>query len=319
MTAVASVTTIGVDIGGTKIATGVVDPDGTIVARAQRATPARDPGAIEQTVADCVNELTAGHDVAAIGVAAAGFVSTDRSTVLFAPNLAWRDRDLRRGVQALTGLDVVVENDANAAAWAETRFGAGRGHSDVVMVTLGTGVGGGIVVGGRMVRGHRGFAAEIGHVRAVPDGRLCGCGNRGCWEQYISGNALVAEARRRATDPGWSPALLELSGGSPDMVSGPVITELAQAGDEALIALLAEIGDLVGVFCASIAAVLDPGVVVVGGGVSGAGDLLMGPALEGFLRELSPRGHRPPIELRQAVLGNAAGIVGAADLARHQG
>jgi glucokinase len=311
-----AVTTIGVDIGGTKIATGVVAPDGTILARAQRATPARDPGAIEATVADCVNELRAQHEVAAVGVAAAGFVSTDRSTVLFAPNLAWRDRDLRQGVHALTGLEVVVENDANAAAWAEARFGAGRGHHDVVMVTLGTGVGGGIVVGGRMVRGARGFAAEIGHVRAVPDGRQCGCGNMGCWEQYISGNALVAEARRRAMDADWSPALLEHAGGAPELVTGPLITELAAAGDKALVQLLAEIGDLVGVFCASIAAVLDPGVIVVGGGVSSAGELLMAPAREGFLRELSPRGHRPPIELRQAMLGNAAGIVGAADLAR---
>jgi glucokinase len=312
--------TIGVDIGGTKIASGVVAEDGSLVAEAQRRTPARDPQAIEVVVAECVAELADGHPVGAVGVAAAGFVSSDRSSVIFAPNLAWRDRPLRRALEGLIGRPVVVENDANAAAWAEYRFGAGRGHRDVVMLTLGTGVGGGIVVGGRLVRGTYGFAGEIGHVRAVPGGHPCGCGNAGCWEQYISGNALVREARRRAVaDPAWAPGLLERAGGFPGGITGPLLTEVGQTGEPAVVGLLAEVGGLVGAFCASLVAVLDPGVLVIGGGVSTAGDLLLEPAREAFGRTLSARGHRPAVELRRAELGNEAGMVGAADLARTEG
>ncbi len=309
--------TLGVDIGGTKIAAGMVADDGSIVAMSRRDTPASDPDAIEATVAEIIEDLIAEHAVSGVGIAAAGFVSEDRSAVRFAPNIAWRERPIAQALKARTGIDVVVENDANAAAWAEYRFGAGRGHEHVTMVTLGTGLGGGIIIGGRLLRGAHGAAAEIGHVRAVPDGRQCGCGNRGCWEQYIAGRALEREAEERATaDPDWAPGLLQLAAGHPDGITGPMVTELAMAGDSDLVALLAEYGRRVGAFVASMVAVLDPAVVVIGGGVSKAGDLLLGPAQEGFLAQLSARGHRPAAEIRLAELGNAAGLVGVADLAR---
>ena len=309
--------TIGVDIGGTKIAAGVVTPDGTIERVARRPTPAGDPDAIDEAMAACVIELQATHDVEAVGLAAAGYVSADRSTMAYAPNLAWRDRPLAPPLRERTGLDVVVENDANAAAWAEYRFGAGRGHRDVVLVILGTGVGGGIVVDGALLRGAHGFAAEIGHLRAVPGGLPCGCGQVGCWEQYISGSAFVAEARRRAAaDPeSWAHVTAQ-AGETLDRFDGPLLTMLARSGDPVAADLFQYVGGLVGEFCASIVAVLDPEVIVLGGGLGSVGDLLLEPARESFARTVSPRGHHPGVELRAAEMGNTAGMVGAGDLAR---
>ncbi|MGH3513615.1 MAG: ROK family protein, partial [Pseudonocardiaceae bacterium] len=152
--------TIGVDIGGTKVAAGVVDEQGTIVATAHRDTPAEDVSLIESVIAAAVGDLTSKYDVAAVGVGAAGFIDAQRATVMFSPNLAWRGEPLRATLARRLGLPVVVENDANAAAWAEARFGAGRGVDHVVAVTVGTGIGGGIVGDGRLLRGQFGAAAE---------------------------------------------------------------------------------------------------------------------------------------------------------------
>nr|WP_284290634.1 ROK family protein [Angustibacter aerolatus] len=183
------------DVGGTKIAAGVVDEEGAVLASALRDTSAADPVAIQEAIADVVAELRAQHEVSAVGVAAAGFVDFANGVLLFAPNINWRDEPLRDGLQARTGLPVVVENDANAAAWGEFRFGPARHVDDMVAVTIGTGVGGGVVSGGQMLRGAKGMAGELGHVRLVPDGLPCGCGNHGCWEMYASGNALQRNAR----------------------------------------------------------------------------------------------------------------------------
>src|SRR5829696_4886604 len=219
---------IGVDIGGTKVAAGVVDADGHILARLRRDTPAQDPAKVEDIIADCIRELAADHDVEAAGLGAAGFVDAARSTVLFAPNLAWRNEPLRAAIEQRTGLPVVVENDANAAAWAETRFGAGHGQPHTVTLTVGTGLGGGIVLGGELLRGAFGAAAEVGHMNLVPDGRPCGCGNAGCWEQYASGRALVTEARQRAAAaPEEARLLLELAQGQAESITGPMVTMAA--------------------------------------------------------------------------------------------
>ncbi|MFP5336436.1 MAG: ROK family glucokinase [Actinomycetes bacterium] len=309
--------TIGLDIGGTKIAAGLVSEDGRLVTRVRRETPASDVEAIEAAAADAVAELVAQHDVEAIGVAAAGFVDAERSTIVFAPNLAWRDEPMRRDLEARTNLPVVVENDANAAAWGEFRHGAGRDVDDMVLITVGTGLGGGVVIGGRLLRGHSGFAAELGHVRVVPDGHRCGCGNRGCWEQYASGRALVREARELAsTDSPVAARLLELADGKAKRIEGPHVTRAAEEGDAAAVELLADLGAWLGEGIASIVAVLDPAVVVVGGGVSEAGDLLLEPARAAFRRQLTARGYRPEARIVPALLGNDAGMIGAADLAR---
>ncbi len=310
-------TTIGVDIGGTKIAAGVVDDAGRILARTRRDTPATDVGAIEAAVVDAVTELRRDHDARAVGVAAAGFVDAGRSIITFAPNLAWRDEPIRADLEQSLRLPVVVENDANAAAWGEFAHGAGRHVHDMVLLTIGTGLGGGIVIGDRLLRGANGFAGELGHVRVVPDGHRCGCGNRGCWEQYASGRALVREARDAAR--GGSPhaaRLLELAGGDVEAITGPTVTRAAAEGDTAAVELLADLGRWIGEGAASVVAALDPAMVVVGGGVSEAGDLLLEPARAGFARQLTARGHRPGIPIEPAQLGNDAGMIGVADLAR---
>jgi glucokinase len=308
---------VGIDVGGTKIAGGVVDENGAILATARRVSPATDTEAIERNIEDLVDELRGTFDIAAVGIGAAGFVDSTRSTVLFAPNLAWRDEPLRADLEKRIGLPVVVENDANAAAWGEFTFGAGEDVADSLLVTLGTGVGGGIVLNGELHRGAFGVAAEIGHMRVVPDGRLCGCGNRGCWEQYASGTALVRDTRDQARQGSLiARTLLDRAGGDVEGITGPLITEAAREGDSFAQEQLASLGRWVGEGIASLTAVLDPAVVVLGGGVSEAGDLLLEPVRAHFRANLTGRSYRPVLEVRAAQLGNKAGMIGAADLAR---
>lgn len=308
--------TIGVDVGGTKIAAGVVDESGTILKRARRESPATDKVAMQDTIADLVSELAAGQDIEGVGVGAAGFVDVSRSTVLFAPNLAWRDEPLKAELERRTGLPVVIENDANAAAWGEFAFGAGADADDLLLVTVGTGVGGGIVLNGKLHRGTFGIAAEIGHLRVVPNGRPCPCGNRGCWEQYASGSALVSDTRAAAHDDAAAGRLVADAGGDANLIIGAMITEAAQQGDPFALSRLAELGRWLGEGIASLAAVLDPGVVAIGGGVSEAGDLLLDPIREHFRVNLTGRDYRQLPEIRPATLGNDAGLIGVADLAR---
>ncbi len=314
---------VGVDIGGTKIAAGLVSETGQIVHAVQESTP-EDSDLLAPAVAELVNRLLAsdatgpvGADrVGGIGIGAAGFVDADRATVRFAPNIDWVDEPLAANVSALVDLPVVVENDANAAAWGEYRFGAGEDTDDLLLVTVGTGVGGGIVHRGALFRGGFGAAAEIGHMRVVPGGRLCGCGQHGCFEQYASGRALVADARQRveADDPQASP-LLEVAGDA-DSITGPMVTDLAQQGDPMCVDLLHDAGRWLGEGIATLAAVLDPSVIAIGGGVADAGDLLLDPARAAFEEHLTAHDHRKVAEVRLAALGNEAGIIGAADLAR---
>ncbi|MCW2539761.1 MAG: glucokinase, partial [Frankiales bacterium] len=225
---------IGVDIGGTKVAAGVVDAAGRILDSTRRPTPSHDVSDTERAIADAVNELAARHDVSAVGIGAAGWIGSDRATVLFSPHLAWRDEPLRDSLAERIGMPVVVENDANAAAWAEYRFGAGRDARVMVMVTLGTGIGGGLVVSGVLYRGAYGVGCEYGHMCVVPDGRRCACGNRGCWEMYASGTALARDAQElAAVAPVNARRLLELAGGDAARLTGPLVTQAAQEGDPA--------------------------------------------------------------------------------------
>ena len=309
---------IGVDIGGTKIAAGVVDAEGRILAQVRRETDPTSGAAVDATVLAVCQELMVSHEVGAIGLAAPGFASSDQRTVLFTPNLPWRDHPLADVVSSrIPGVKVVVENDANAAGWAEFRFGVAREATDMLLLTIGTGLGGALVVGERLVRGKWGVGAEVGHLRVVPDGERCGCGLRGCWEQYASGSALVRQARSAATArTAEAGALLELADGDPARITGPHVTYAAKSGDPLAIELLAELGRWIGEGSASVAALLDPELVVFGGGVGAAGDLLLEPARAAFRETLSARGHRPEARFALAAMGNDAGIVGAADLAR---
>jgi glucokinase len=307
---------IGVDIGGTKIAAGLVTSDGRIVRADSEPTP-DDATGIAAVVATLVERLLADDvEVGGIGIGAAGFIDVDRATVTFAPNIDWLDEPLAEAVGKRVDLPVVVENDANAAAWGEYRFGAGEDTDDLLFVTVGTGVGGGIVHKGMVVRGGFGAAAEIGHIRMVPDGRLCGCGQRGCLEQYASGRALVSDARSRAEsdDPRAEP--LMAVAGDREAITGQMITGLARQGDPMCVDLLRDVGQWLGEGIATLVAVLDPSVIAIGGGVADAGELLLDPVRRAFEEHLPAREHRKIAELRLAALGTEAGIIGAADLAR---
>jgi glucokinase len=308
--------TIGLDIGGTKISGGVIDRNGAILATGRRDTPATDPAAIIQEAASLTRELSSEHKIDAVGVACAAFIDRSGSTIYFSPNLAWRDEPFQQRLQSALDLPVTIENDANAAAWGEFRFGAAVDAGNMVMVTVGTGIGGGIVVDGVLMHGAFGVAAELGHMRVVPGGFRCGCGNRGCWEMYASGTALVREARELVvTGTPLAARLNELCGGDPAALSGPDVTRAAVEGDPAAVELLADLGVWIGEGLASVAAILDPELVVLGGGVSEAGTLLIDPALAAFRRQLTGRGHRPEARFALASLGNDAGMIGAADLA----
>jgi glucokinase len=310
---------LGVDIGGTKVLAGAVDAEGVVHEVVRRDTPHRSkaPAVVEDTIAEAVDALRGRYDVGAVGVGAAGFVDRDGERVLFAPHLSWRDEPLRKALEERLELPVLIDNDANTTAWAELRFGSARGFRDVLCITLGTGIGGALVLGGEVFRGANGLAGEFGHMQVVPAGRRCECGNRGCWEQYSSGNAIVREAQElvRAQSPA-AARLGELVSGDADRVTGAMVTRAAGEGDEAAEEILRTVGAWLGTGLAGLAAGFDPELIVVGGGVSDAGDLLLEPARLALGRTLTGRGHRPVPPVVAAALGPRAGMVGAADLAR---
>ncbi len=318
-TGAAALPALGVDVGGTKVAGGVVAPDGTVLATARRSTPTASVGETESAIAAVVAELASAHggELAAVGVGAAGWFDRSGDVVLFSPHLAWRHTSLRRDLAARLQRPVWVGNDADAAAWAEYRFGAARGAELALCVTLGTGIGGGIVAGGRLQRGAHGVAGEWGHVRVVPDGRLCPCGNRGCWEQYASGSALATTAREVATrSPAAAARLLDRVDGDASRLTGEDVARAAADGDPVALALVTDVGEWLGQGIADLTAVLDPDVVVIGGGVSVLGEMVLRPARERLERVLPGRGFRPGPRVVAAALGAQAGLVGAADLAR---
>lgn len=309
--------TLGIDVGGTKVLAGVVNSDGRVLARQRRLTPGRSVVAVEDTIVELCGSFSRDYDVAAVGVGAAGFVDVSRSTVLFSPHLAWRDEPLREAVMSRVGIPVVVDNDANAAALAESKFGAAIGHRLVLCITLGTGIGGALVIDNRVFRGANGMAGEFGHIQVVPGGHRCECGNRGCWEQYASGNALVRDARELvlANSP-MAHGLRDRVGGDVAALTGPLITHAARDGDPLALELLADMGNWLGVGLAGMAAAFDPGCIIVGGGVSESGDLLLEPTRMAFARALTGRGHRPEPPIMVAALGSEAGFIGAAEMAR---
>ena len=307
--------TIGIDIGGTKIAGGVVTEGGEIVADDRVATQAGDSDAIVDAVVAMIDRLSAGRDIAAVGVAAPGFIDAAQSTVYYTPNISWRNEPLRARLGERIDLPITIDNDANAAGWAEYRFGAGRGLRDMTMLTIGTGVGGAIVSEGRLFRGGFGAGAELGHLRVVPDGLPCGCGAYGCIEQYGSGRALLRMANEMADAGGIGLALADTRA-KHGTLDGHLVGDLIAAGDPGAIRALEQLGHWLGQACASLSAVLDPQVFVFGGGVAVAGDLLLDPVREAYRQHLPARGYHPEPEFVIAQFANDAGVVGAADLAR---
>ncbi len=324
---------IGVDVGGTKVVAGLIDADGAVAADQVAPTPHRstDPSVVEDVIVATVNALVAAAKADGvdpdidyahlpIGVGAAGWVDIDRATIRFAPHLNWRDEPLAQRLEQRLGVRVTIENDANAAAWAEYQYGAGQGESRLLMLTLGTGIGGGMIFDGALERGRHGMAGEFGHMTAVPGGRHCECGNRGCWEQYASGPALRREAKKALErgGPDAAPLRAAIRAGGGD-VTGEMVTALAAAANPLAIEMMTAVGGWLGSGLANVVAALDPGLIVIGGGVSAAGELLLAPTRRALVSSLSGRGHRPVPRVVGASLGPSAGMIGAADLARLAG
>ena len=309
---------IGIDIGGTKVLGALVDASGTVTLEKRIPSPAQDPDQMVEVVASLITELAdaAGQELEAVGVAAAGFIDATGSTVLYAPNLKWRNEPLRERLEQRTKLAVVIENDANAAGWAEFRFGAGQGAKDMAMLTLGTGVGGAIISDGQLRRGGFGIAGELGHIRVVRDGRPCGCGRKGCVEQYASGTALLNAAKALVASNDPAAAMLAELSPSADQLTGQHIAQALLAGDSGARALIEDLGQYLGEAMGSITAALDPEVYVIGGGLSEAGELVLEPIRRSFEAEVPANGFRPVAKVVGATFSNQAGVIGAADLAR---
>ncbi len=303
---------VGVDVGGTKIAAGVVSPEGELLNEVRYPT-ANMRERLLSSIATAIAEVSKGYDVGGVCLAVPGFILSGANKVLSAANLdAIEGVPLGEELGDRTGLPVVVENDANAAAWGEFRFGAGRGVDHLLFITLGTGVGSGVISHGTLLRGARGTGGELGHVTVQATGPRCGCGNRGCLEALASGSAIRRQAREMAKERPES-ALGRL--GAAREVLGEDVLRLAREGDEAALHVLREAGTWLGIGLAGFVNVFDPEVIAVGGGVSEAGDLILEPAR----RELQLRSSSPSrglVEVRESTLGPKSGILGAAALAR---
>ncbi len=261
---------------------------------------------------------TDGRETAAcpVGVGAAGFVDADRRTVRFSPHVNWRDEPLSARLEARLGQPVRLENDANAAAWAESAFGVGRGAAGFVLVTVGTGIGGAIVRDGRLERGSNGMAGEFGHMSLVPGGRRCACGKDGCWEEYASGPALHRYAVQAGRGRAGSGAELAAADDDAETLTGPMIGTRARAGDPNALLAVDRLGHWLGRGLANVVVALDPGVIVIGGGVMALGELLLVPTRASLAEHCSGSAYRSMPVIKTAILGPLAGVIGAADLAR---
>jgi glucokinase len=307
---------VGVDLGGTKILGVALDAGrpGEVLAEARVLTPTGSDAVVD-AMAEVVGRLREEvGPVDAVGVGAAGLV--DRSGVLtYGPNLPGiTELDVPAVLGPRVRVPVVVENDATCAAWAEARIGAAAGAQHAALVTLGTGIGGGLIVDGRRLRGAYGLAGEPGHMCVDPKGPACPCGRRGCWERFASGSGLGRLARD-AAGAGRIPAVVAQAGGDPEDVRGEHLTRSAAEGDQAALEVMAEFGWWVALGVAALVNILDPEVVVIGGGLVEAGDLFLGPTRTAYNQLVLAPGHRPPVEIVPALLGERAGAVGAALLA----
>ena len=305
--------TIGVDLGGTKMQVGVVDSERQILYEGKESsTGLSEDGLVEELGRELAEAKTARPEVLAAGLGIPATIDHDRGVAIQAVNLDITDVPLRDVMRERIGLPVFLDNDANAAAFAEHLFGAGRGAKNMVMLTIGTGIGGGLILGGEIYRGSTGGAGELGHIVIVEDGLPCqgNCPNHGCVETYASGTALAREgkaAAEREPDSALGKALAE------GPIAGRTVTDLAIEGDPLAREVVAQAGRHLGVAMASLANIFDPDVIVIGGGVSAVGDLMVDPARHELRsRALSPMNRT---EVKLAELGPDAGMIGAAAMA----
>lgn len=304
--------TVGIDIGGTSVRAAVIDESGAIVNRTRELTPAT-TAATEDLLVELVHHLQATHPVEAVGLAVAGFISSDRQRVMFAPHLAWRDAEVPRILSERLALPVVMDHDVNSAVWAEYHLGAAVGSPVALLIALGTGIGAGLVVDGQIYRGAHGVAPELGHLTVVPGGRSCPCGKSGCWERYCSGTALAATGVDRWREAG-RPVPDELADSE---VTGTVVARAAADGDPQAQAAVDELGHWLGIGMGLAADVLDPEVIVIGGGVSDAAALYLPRAIATMEQTITGGLHRPHPRIEVATFGDRSAVIGAGLLAQH--
>jgi glucokinase len=311
---------LGIDLGGTKILTAVANAEGKMLARDHSITPASEgPTAVIQSILESAGraleqaQITA-TDLAAIGVGAPGLSNPETGILFTSPNLPdWKDVPLHDIIERELGKKAFLINDANAAALGELFFGAGRGAKDFIYVTLSTGIGGGIIIDGKIYTGSIGTAGELGHMTIDDKGPLCKCGNRGCWETLASGTALARDARQRIEE-GIKTSILDYADGDPAKVTAEVIHQAAQAEDRLARECIVNTGYYVGVGLANLVNIFNPEVIVIGGGLSNIGDMLLEPAFE----EARQRAFQPSyqaVRFARAELGRNSGVLGAAAFA----
>ena len=307
--------TIGIDIGGTKISAGVVDSSGNLIDSSRISTPTEGGKDLILAVINLIKERKEKHEIKGIGISIAALISSDYGTIVGAPNIANLGKlNFVNEIKAEFKLPIVVENDANSAMWAEFKFGNAKGLNPVMFFIIGTGVGGGLVIDGKLFKGANGIGAEFGHMCVVPNGLLCGCGSKGCIEQYASGGALIRYANEGILDnPQGSETLLSFGEGK---VTGSGLTKAAKAGNELALAAFNKQADWLGLACASYSLIIDPEAIIIGGGVADAGELFLAPVREA-MRKYMPfaESHVPP-KIIAAKFGNDAGLIGAAELVR---
>lgn len=307
--------TIGIDIGGTKISAGVVDSSGNLIDSSKCSTPAEGGKELISSVVNLVKELNKKHEIKGIGISVAALISSDYGTIVGAPNIANLSKlNFVNEMKEEFKLPIIVENDANAAMWAEFKFGNAKGLNPVMFFIIGTGVGGGLVIDGKLFKGANGIGAEFGHMCVVPNGLLCGCGAQGCIEQYASGGALIRYANEALlANPDKSEEVLSFGEGK---LSGTALTKAAKAGNELALTAFSKQADWLGLACASYSLIIDPQAIIIGGGVVDAGELFLAP-VRAAMRKYIPfaESHVPP-KIIAAKFGNDAGLIGAADLVR---
>lgn len=313
-----SALTIGIDIGGTKVLGGVVDNNGKVIDSARRATPSAGGMELITTVIDLIKEFQKEHEVAGVGISVAALISSDQGTIVGAPNIAnLSELNFVNEIKKVINLPVIAENDANAAMWAEYKFGNAKGFNPVMFFIIGTGMGGGLVIDGKLFRGANGIGAEFGHMIVQPQGIKCGCGANGCIEQYASGSALMRYAKEGIeADLQKGKKLLELAGGNISGLTGSILTTAAKNGDELAIAAFNKQADWLGSACASYALLIDPQAIVVGGGVVDAGELFLEPVRKAMNSHMPFGKSHPMPKIIAAKFGNDAGLIGSADLVR---
>ena len=310
--------TVGIDIGGTKVLGGVVNNKGEVLESIRKDTPKSGGQDLINVVIEIVKSLQLNHKIVGIGVSNAGIVSSDRRTIVAAGNISnWNNISLADALQAEFDLPAVVENDANAAIWAEYKFGNAQGLNPVMFFIIGTGMGGGLIIDGKLYRGANGIGAEFGHMMVKLDGEKCGCGAIGCIETYASGSALMRYAHEGINaDPQAGKTLLQFGDGSLAGFTGKDLTKAAQAGNPIALSAFAKQSDWVGSAIASYTMLLDPEAIVIGGGVIDAGDLFLNPAIAAAQKYMPFAGKHPLPKIIAAKFANEAGLIGAADLVR---